>query len=129
MTYIKIGDTLYPARISGNLYDSDWNKRASKSITLEMGYATALTLFVDGLVWSIVTEQTVKTLRVGEDGEPILDDYLQPIYDEVVTTEEFDNSDYCVAGSITDNRNGTVTAKMGKITDSEVLAELLEVLA
>ena len=45
-----------------------------------------------------------------------------------IQESEWDNSEYDVAGSITDNRNGTITAKMGKMTDSEMLAELLEVL-
>ena len=38
--------------------------------------------------------------------------------------QEWDNADYCVAGPITDNRDGTITAKMGKKTDSDILAEL-----
>ena len=38
--------------------------------------------------------------------------------------QEWDNSDYCVAGPITDNRDGTITAKMGKKTASDLLAEL-----
>ncbi|MBR2319516.1 MAG: hypothetical protein IKA50_01855 [Clostridia bacterium] len=36
-----------------------------------------------------------------------------------------DMSEYCVAGSITDNRDGTCTVKMGKLTDGEVLAIML----
>ena len=35
-----------------------------------------------------------------------------------------DNSVYCLAGPITDNRDGTITAKMGQKTASDVLAEL-----
>ena len=34
---------------------------------------------------------------------------------------EEDCSEYSVAGSITDNRDGTVTVKMGKPTDAELL--------
>ena len=118
MTYIKINGTLYPATISGKVDDNDWDNRASKAITLEMDYATAIGLFVDGLAWSIAQECKVATYD--ENGE-------QNGYKTV--TEEYDNSDYDIAGSITDNRNGTITVKMGKITDSEALAELMEVLA
>ena len=62
-----------------------------------MTYADALNLFVDGLKWSIVYED--------ENGK-----------------EEYDNSLFSIAGSITDNRNGTITAKMGKPTVDELLA-------
>ena len=54
MTFIKINETLYPATITGRITDNDWDKRESKSIKLEMDYATAIKLFVDGLAWSIV---------------------------------------------------------------------------
>ena len=37
--------------------------------------------------------------------------------------QEWDNSDYCVAGPITDNRDGTITAKMGKKTELELARE------
>lgn len=107
MTFVKINENLYPATISGKLVDKDWNNRASKSITLEMSHADAVSLFVDDMAWSIVYQ------------------------DETVTAEPetYDNGEYCVAGSITDNRDGTVTVKMGKITAEEALAELMEVLA
>lgn len=118
MTYIKINDTLYPATISGKLSDAEWNNRASKAITLEMTYEEAAALFVDGLKWSIVQREEVSAYY-DKDGE-------------LIGTEtqdtEFDNGDYDVAGSITDNRDGTITVKMGKITDGEALAELMEAL-
>lgn len=47
---------------------------------------------------------------------------------DVEATDEFDNSDFCVACAITDNRSCTITVKMGKPTDGEMLAELMEVL-
>ena len=117
MTYIKINSTLYPATVSGKVADKDWDNRESKAITLEMDYATAITLFVDGLAWSIVQQREV----------PVFDEEGNQTGTEMQETE-FDNSDYFVAGAITDNRNGKVTVKMGKKTDSEMLDELLEVL-
>ena len=105
MTYIKINDTLYPAAINGSLQDRLWNDRASKSITLAMDYATALALFVDGLNWSIVMDVE----KEQEDGSI------------VTVQEEYDNSDYSMAGSITDNRDGTLAVKMGKPTQIETL--------
>lgn len=103
MTYVKINDAMYPASIHGYTKDREWNDRESKAITLEMTYADAMALFVDDLEWAIVYE----------DGE---------------TTEIYDNSEFSVAGAVTDNRNGTVTVKMGMITAEEALAELMEVL-
>jgi hypothetical protein len=105
MTYIKVNETLIPAEINGYTTDRGWNNRESKAITVEMTYTEADKLFVDGLAWSIVMD--VENER--EDGEV------------VVTQEEYDNSDFCVAGSITDNRNGTITAKMGKPTEVEIM--------
>lgn len=112
MTYVKINDTLYPATVYGSMKDRAWGDRESKTIKLAMDYATAATLFVDGLSWSIVMDVE----QVQADGSVI------------IVQEEYDNSDYDVAGPITDNRNGTVTVKMGKKTDGEMLAELMEVL-
>ena len=100
MTFIKIGDTYYPAKIDGRIHDREWDDRASKAITLEMDYQTASALFVDGLAWSIVQQD--------EDSE-----------------EEFDNAEFCLAGDITDHRDGTVTCKMGKLTELEEAYEIM----
>lgn len=130
MTFVKINDTLYPATISGRVSDKDWDNRASKAITLEMDYVTAIGLFVDGLAWSIVQQNEVPVYQVDENGKAVLDEHGNPIQTGTEIQEsEWDNSDYDVAGAITDHRNGTITAKMGKITDAEALAELMEVLA
>ena len=114
MTYIKINETLYPATISGKVADKDWDNRASKSITLEMDYATASALFVDGVTWTIITEQEVPTYD--ENGEQIGSE---------VQETEFDNSDYCIAGDITDHRDGRITVKMGALTEVEQAYELM----
>lgn len=116
MTYIKINDVQYTATVSGVLGDRTWNGRDTKSITLEMTHEAANTLFVDDLAWSIVYQA---------------DSYVDAVTKETVVPEpvEYDNSEYCVAGPITDNRDGTVTVKMGKRTDGEMLAELMEVLS
>jgi hypothetical protein len=38
---------------------------------------------------------------------------------------EFDNSEYNIAGDLTDHRDGTITAKMGKLTDLEEAYEIM----
>lgn len=110
MVYFKANNTLYPAEITGRENDRDWNNRQSKSVKLTMTYEDANTLFVNDLVWSQVYQPES---YVNEDGEVVTPD---PI--------ETDNSDYSVAGSITDHRDGTITVKMGKLTANEILAEL-----
>ena len=110
-TSIIINNVEYPAEISGVLQNPKWDRRDTKAITLEMTHETAVGLFVDGLAWSI---KQVNTYQV-------LDDKGQPTGETTTETQTFDNSDYCVAGSITDNRDGTVTVMMGKPTETETL--------
>lgn len=113
MIYFKTNGTEYPASIAGKIADRDWGNRESKAVTLTATYAQAAQIFVDGLVWSIVQRDTVPVY--GEDGNPTGETAEQ--------VQEWDNSDYCVAGPITDNRDGTCTCKMGKKTEAELLRE------
>lgn len=114
MTYFKTNNTEYSADIAGKIPDREWDNRKSKAITLEMTYAEAAQLFVDGLSWSIVHRDTV----------PVYDESGNPTGEMTEQVQEWDNSDFCVAGSITDNRNGTCTCKMGKKTQLEIEQEL-----
>lgn len=114
MIYFKANNTEYPASIAGKVTDRDWGGRESKAVTLEMTHAAAAQLFVDGLSWSIVQRDTV----------PVYDADGTPTGETTEQAQEWDNSDYNVAGSITDNRNGTCTCKMGKKTQLETEQEL-----
>lgn len=105
MIYLRIGQVLYPASFSGKVNDNEWDNRMSKAITLDMTHATADELFVDGLEWSIVEDI--------------------PTEEDPQHREEWDNSDYSVAGDIIDHRDGSITVKMGKPTDLEEAYELL----
>ena len=126
MTYIKINNTKYPATVNGKMSDTAWDGRASKSITLDMDYATASALFVDGVAWSIVQTQDVPVYETNENGEPVLDELGNPEVREYQTQETvFDNSDYCLAGDITDHRDGRITVKMGALTEVEQAYELM----
>lgn len=114
MTYIKVNGNLYPATVNGTLRDASWDGRATKEITLEADWKTASALFVDGAAWSIAQEQ--KTATYDEDGN-------QNGTETVMV--EFDNSDYCLAGDITDHRDGRITVKMGALTEVEQAYEMM----
>lgn len=114
MIYFKANGTEHPASIDGKLVDRDWGNRESKAVTLTATYAQAVQLFVNGLHWYIVERGTV----------PVYDESGQPTGETQESVQEWDNSDYCVAGPITDNRDGTCTCKMGKKTETELLREV-----
>lgn len=90
-TYIKINSINYPADIFGHVRDTAWDGRESKVIVLALSIQEALDLFVDGLQWAIV-----------------------------YGTQTINQEDYVIAGPITDNRDGTVSVRMGKATAAEV---------
>ena len=104
MEYLKVNGTEYPAHFCGKQIDRDWDGRASKTVTLAMPYAQAVQLFVDGLRWVIVRREA------GADD----------------AAQEQDCSGYCVAGPITDNRDGTLSIKMGSYTQLEQALRELE---
>lgn len=109
MIYIRINNDLYPATIRGRMQDKDWGNRDSLAVTLEMTYEQAIATFADDMTWGHVYQGDS---YINENGETITPDSV-----------EYDDSDYCVAGPITDNRNGTVTVKMGKKTELETTTE------
>ena len=113
MIYFKANNTEYPADIAGKVTDRDWGGRESKAVTLEMTHAAAVQLFVDGLSWSIVQRDTV----------PVYDTDGNPTGATEEQVQEWDNADFCVAGPITDHRDGTCTCKMGKKTEVALLRE------
>ena len=111
MTYIKVNNTLYPAKIDGRIADYEWDRRDTKSITLSMTYAEVLALLPDNTAWSIVQKDTV----------PVYDPDTGEQTGTTVEENEFDNSEYSMSGVIRDNRDGTVTIKMGKPTEIETV--------
>ena len=90
-TYIKINSINYPAEIYGHVHDREWDNRESKVIILSMTIQEALDLFTDNVQWSIV-----------------------------YGTQTIPQDEFIIAGPITDNRNGTVSVRMGKPTAAEV---------
>jgi hypothetical protein len=119
MTYIKVNNTEYPAEINGNPKDRAWGERDTKTITLTMTAAEVAALLPDNTPWSIVQRETVD--KLDNDGNPTGET------EEVVN--EWDNSEYSLSGAITDHRDGTVSIKMGKPTETESAKATVTVLA
>ena len=114
--YIKVNNTEYLAAVNGNRTDRNWDNRDTKTIHLTMTHDAAATLLPSGTPWSIVQRETVD----------VLDEQGQPTGDTKEVVNEYDNSEYSIAGEITDYRDGTVSIKMGKPTETETLREQLE---
>lgn len=108
-TYIKVNNTEYPATVNGNLVDRNWNGRDTKTIYLTMSHDAVAALLPDNTPWSIVQRDTV----------PKYDEQGKPTGETEERVQEYDNSEYSLAGDITDHRNGTVSIKMGKPTETE----------
>ena len=107
--YVKVNNTEYPAAISGANNDRTWNGRDVKTITLTMTHDQVAALLHDNTPWSIVQRDMVD----------VLDEQGNPTGETKEVVNEYDNSEYSLAGDITDHRDGTVSIKMGKPTETE----------
>lgn len=107
--YIKVNNTEYPAAVNGVYNDRTWDGRDTKTITLTMTHAEVAALLPDNTPWSIVQREMVD----------VLDEQGQPTGETKEVVNEYDNSEYSLAGDITDHRDGTVSIKMGKPTETE----------
>lgn len=114
--YIKVNNTEYPATVKGERTDRSWDNRDTKTIYLTMTHDEAATLLPSGAPWSIVQRDT----------QDVLDEQGQPTGEVREIVNEYDNSEYSIAGEITDYRDGTVSIKMGKPTETETLRKQLE---
>lgn len=107
--YIKVNNTEYPATVTGDRADRSWGDRDTKTVTLTMSHDAAAALLPDNTPWSIVQRETVD----------VLDEQGKPTGETKEVVNEYDNSEYSLAGDITDHRDGTVSIKMGKPTETE----------
>lgn len=107
--YIKVNNTEYPAAVNGDRADRAWDGRDTKTITLTMTHDEAAALLPDNTPWSIVQRDMVD----------VLDEQGKPTGKTKEVVNEYDNSEYSLAGDITDHRDGTVSIKMGKPTETE----------
>lgn len=108
--FIKVNGQEYPATCIYNYKDRNWDMRETQTVHLTMPYAQAAALLPSGTPWSNVFRETKD--KLDNDGNPTGET------EEVVTEE--DMSEYSLSGAITDHRDGTVSIKMGKPTESEL---------
>lgn len=107
--YVKVNNTEYPAAVSGANNDRTWDGRGAKTVTLTMTHDQVVALLPDSTPWSIVQRDMVD----------VLDEQGKPTGETKEVVNEYDNSEYSLAGDITDHRDGTVSIKMGKPTETE----------
>ena len=117
--YIKVNNTEYPATVKGDRTDRSWGDRDTKTITLTMSYAEVAAQLPDNTPWSIVQRDMVD----------VLDEQGHPTGETKEVVNEYDNSEYSLAGDITDHRDGTVSIKMGKPTETESAKATITALA
>lgn len=111
MTYVKIGNELIPAEVSGSTRDPKWNYRHTHDIHCNLSYEEAKATFVDGLEWYLVYQDPSYVNEAGDTVTP------EPIV--------YDKTEFDQVMSITENRDGTVTVKMGVTTAEEALAIIM----
>ena len=107
--FIKVNGQEYPATLIYIYKDRNWDMRETQTVHLTMPYAQAAALLPSGTPWSIVQRETVD--KLDNDG--------QPTGETEEGVNEWDNSAYSLSGAITDHRDGTVSIKMGKPTETE----------
>lgn len=107
--FIKVGGQEYPATLIYNYKDRNWDMRETQTIYLTMSHDATAALLPDNTPWSIVQRNTVD----------VLDEQGNPTGETKEVVNEYDNSAYSLAGDITDHRDGTVSIKMGKPTETE----------
>lgn len=107
--YVKVNNTEYAAAVNGVYNDRTWDGRDTKTVTLTMTHDAVAALLPDNTPWSIVQREMVDKL----------DEQGQPTGETEERVQEYDNSAYSLAGDITDHRDGTVSIKMGKPTETE----------
>lgn len=107
--FIKVNGQEYPATLIYNYKDLNWDMRETQTVHLTMPYAQAAALLPDNTPWSIVQRDMVD----------VLDEQGKPTGETKEIVNEYDNSEYSLAGDITDHRDGTVSIKMGKPTETE----------
>lgn len=117
--FLKVNGQEYPVTHISKYQDASWGGRSTQTLYLTMTHDEAAALLPDNTPWSIVQRDTVP--KYDSDGQPTGQT------EEIVN--EWDNSAYSLSGAITDHRDGTVSIKMGKLTETESAVDTVVALA
>ena len=103
-TYLKANNTETPCEAAEHYRDSAWG-RPTCTVTIKASAAEIAALLPNNAPWSLV------------EREDVLDELGAPTGQSV--DHERDMSEYSLSGDITDHRDGRVSIKMGKPTETE----------
>lgn len=93
--FIRVGGQEYPATCIYLYKDRNWNDRDVRNVFFNLPYDQVVALMPTGTKWSSILKEND------------------------VVVEETDMSEFSIAGQVVDYRNGTVSIKMGKPTETE----------
>lgn len=103
-TILKANNTETPCEAAEHYRDSAWG-RSTCTVTIKGSAADIAALLPNGAAWSLIEREDVPD----ESGMPT----------GQTVDHERDMSEYSLSGDITDHRDGTVSIKMGKPTETE----------
>lgn len=103
-TFLKANNTETPCEAAEHYRDSAWG-RPTCTVTIKGSAAEIAALLPNNAPWSLI------------EREDVLDESGAPTGQTV--DHERDMSEYNLSGDITDHRDGTVSIKMGKPTETE----------
>lgn len=103
-TVLKANNTETPCEAAEHYRDSAWG-RSTCTVTIKGSAADIAALLPNGAAWSLI------------EREDVLDESGMPTGQTV--DHERDMSEYSLSGDITDHRDGRVSIKMGKPTETE----------
>ena len=106
-TFLKANNTETPCEAAEHYRDSAWG-RPTCTVTIKASAAEIAALLPSNAPWSLI------------EREDVLDESGAPTGQTV--DHERDMSEYSLSGDITDHRDGTVSIKMGKPTETEAAA-------
>ena len=112
-TYLKANNTETPCEAAEHYRDSAWG-RPTCTVTIKASAAEIAALLPNNAPWSLI------------EREDVLDESGAPTGQTV--DHERDMSEYSLSGDITDHRDGTVSIKMGKPTETEKSSYTVEAL-
>ena len=119
MSYIKIKEDYKPVTYVLNAMDFSWDSRSIIEVTAQdVSYEELKKYFENGR-WSLYDKTTKQV-----PDEPVDEETPKTYHEEVEYTER-DMSEYCVCGYVRDNMDGSSTVRMGKLSETEKIIQMM----